>query len=52
DKRLSGTMELMSEGGLKERIIRVGKKLKHPHHSMRMLCLRTWRKQQIVWPWS
>ncbi|KAH9292344.1 hypothetical protein KI387_042470, partial [Taxus chinensis] len=33
DKRLSGTMELMSEGGLKERIIRVGKKLKHPHHS-------------------
>ncbi|KAH9317876.1 hypothetical protein KI387_019645, partial [Taxus chinensis] len=33
DKRLSGTMELMSEGGLKERIIRAGKKLKHPHHS-------------------
>ncbi|KAH9290098.1 hypothetical protein KI387_034215 [Taxus chinensis] len=33
DKRLSGTMELMSEGGLKERIIRVGKKLKHLHHS-------------------
>ncbi|KAH9329815.1 hypothetical protein KI387_001923, partial [Taxus chinensis] len=33
DKRLSGTMELMSEGGLKERIIRVGKKLKRPHHS-------------------
>lgn len=26
-------MELMSEGGLKERIIRVGKKLKHPNHS-------------------
>ncbi|KAH9315413.1 hypothetical protein KI387_024040, partial [Taxus chinensis] len=33
DKRLSGTMELMNEGGLKEKIIRVGKKLKHPHHS-------------------
>ncbi|KAH9305175.1 hypothetical protein KI387_009579, partial [Taxus chinensis] len=33
DKRPSGTMELMSEGGLKERIIRVGKKLKHPHNS-------------------
>ncbi|KAH9302986.1 hypothetical protein KI387_014569, partial [Taxus chinensis] len=33
DKRLSGTMELMSEGGLKERIIKDGKKLKHLHHS-------------------
>ncbi|KAH9307102.1 hypothetical protein KI387_011506, partial [Taxus chinensis] len=27
-------MELMSEGELKERIIRVGKKLRHPHHSV------------------
>ncbi|KAH9304037.1 hypothetical protein KI387_008441, partial [Taxus chinensis] len=33
DKRLSGTMELMSEGGMKEKIVRVGKKLKHLHQS-------------------
>ncbi|KAH9314411.1 hypothetical protein KI387_023038, partial [Taxus chinensis] len=37
DKRLSGTMELMSEAGLKETIIRVGKKLKPPHHSQDVL---------------
>ncbi|KAH9292131.1 hypothetical protein KI387_042675, partial [Taxus chinensis] len=32
DKRLSRTMELMSEGGMKERIVVVGKKLKRLHH--------------------